>query len=60
LTLKRVNAYQGRKLKVAANQPIIIEGIHALNEQLTSYIPKHQKYSKIYIAPQAQINIDEH
>jgi hypothetical protein len=36
---KRVN---GRKLKVAANQPIIIEGIHALNEQLTSYIPKHQ------------------
>ncbi len=49
----------GRKLKVAANQPIIIEGIHALNEQLTSYIPKHQKY-KIYIAPQAQINIDDH
>lgn len=49
----------GRKLQVKANQPIIIEGIHALNEQLTSYIPKHQKY-KIYISPQAQINIDDH
>ncbi len=49
----------GRKLQVRANQPIIIEGIHALNEQLTSYIPKHQKY-KIYISPQAQINIDDH
>lgn len=48
----------GRILKVAADQPLIIEGIHALNEQLTSYIPKHQKY-KIYISPQAQINIDD-
>ncbi len=56
---KKGQRVPGRKLKVAANQPIIIEGIHALNEQLTSYIPKHQKY-KIYIAPQAQINIDEH
>ena len=37
----------------------MIEGIHALNEKLTSSIPKHQKY-KVYIAPQAQINIDNH
>ena len=49
----------GKTLKVDANSPIIIEGIHALNEKLTSSIPKHQKY-KIYIAPQAQINIDNH
>ncbi len=49
----------GRKLRVEENHPIIIEGIHALNEKLTSSIPKHQKY-KIYIAPQAQINIDDH
>ena len=39
--------------------PIMIEGIHALNELLTSSIPKHQKY-KVYIAPQIQINIDDH
>lgn len=49
----------GRTIKVDENSPIIIEGIHALNERLTSSIPKHQKY-KIYIAPQVQINIDDH
>ena len=50
---------EGRKLKIGFDQPIIIEGIHALNEQMTFNIPKHQKF-KIYIAPQAQINIDPH
>ncbi len=49
----------GRILKVQEDQPIIIEGIHALNERLTNLIPKHQKY-KIYIAPSAQINLDNH
>ena len=49
----------GPTIRVDANSPIIIEGIHALNEKLTSSIPKHQKF-KIYIAPQAQINIDNH
>lgn len=49
----------GRVLKLEKNMPIIIEGIHALNEKLTSSIPKHQKF-KIFIAPQMQINIDNH
>ncbi|MGE4342612.1 MAG: nucleoside kinase [Bacilli bacterium] len=48
----------GRVLRVEEDQPIIIEGIHALNEQLTTLIPKHQKF-KIYISPQAQINLDD-
>ncbi len=47
----------GRVLKVGENEPIIIEGIHALNERMTTLIPKHQKF-KIFIAPQAQINLD--
>ncbi len=47
----------GRVLKVADDEPIIIEGIHALNERLTTLIPKHQKF-KIFIAPQVQINLD--
>ncbi len=46
-----------RKVKVNKEDPIIIEGIHALNEELTPYIPKNIKY-KIYISPQAQINLD--
>jgi len=42
-----------------SDTPIIIEGIHALNEKLTSSIPKHQKFN-IYIAPQTQLHIDNH
>lgn len=49
----------GRKMKIDKEQPIIIEGIHALNEQLTNSIPKSDKF-KIFISPQAQINLDDH
>lgn len=64
VTLPRFNFKTGRResgrtIRVEENHPIIIEVIHALNEKLTASIPKHQKY-KIYIAPQAQINIDDH
>ena len=50
---------KGEKLKVSQETPIIIEGIHALNEEVTKLIPKYQKF-KIYISPLSQINIDEH
>lgn len=53
---KRVN---GRTLKVGKEEPIIIEGIHALNDELTVSIPKGNKF-KIFISPQAQINLDDH
>ncbi|HHZ17818.1 MAG TPA: nucleoside kinase [Acholeplasmataceae bacterium] len=56
---RRGRRVPGYKLKVDAETPIIIEGIHALNERLTAAIPKHQKF-KIYISPTAQINIDNH
>ena len=49
----------GRRLRIPTDQPIIIEGIHALNEKMTASIPSHQKF-KIFIAPQAQVNIDDH
>ncbi len=47
------------KTKISSHTPIIIEGIHALNDRLSYAIPKHQKF-KIYIAPQFQINLDNH
>ena len=56
---KKGHRVKGRTLKVPENQPIIIEGIHALNDRMTESIPQHQKF-KIFIAPQAQINIDNH
>lgn len=46
-----------RKIKIGPRDPIIIEGIHALSEEMTRAIPKYLKF-KIYISPQAQINID--
>ena len=49
----------GRRLRIDATQPIIIEGIHALNDALTPSIPKSDKF-KIFISPQAQINLDDH
>lgn len=49
----------GRTLKIDDNEILIIEGIHALNDKLTSLIAKHQKF-KIFIAPQTQIHIDNH
>ncbi|MBU1144287.1 MAG: nucleoside kinase [Firmicutes bacterium] len=42
---------------ISTHNPIIIEGIHALNDVLTEFIPSNQKF-KIYISPFAQINID--
>ena len=50
---------EGRTLKLGPNEPLIIEGIHALNERMTRDIPKTAKF-KIFISPQAQINIDDH
>ena len=40
-------------------QPIIIEGIHGLNERLTERIDESQKF-RIYISPFTQLNIDRH
>ena len=49
----------GRTLHVGKNEPIIIEGIHALNDRMAPDIPNSNKF-KIFIAPQAQINLDDH
>lgn len=41
------------------NQIIIIEGLHALNDELTMSIERKNKY-KIYIGPLTQLNVDNH
>ena len=48
-----------RKLKVSSDNPIIIEGIHALNNELTKLIHKENVF-KIFISPQIQMNLDDH
>ncbi len=51
--------YRGHRIRIDDNQPIIIEGVHGLNEELTAMIPKRNKY-KIYISALTQLNIDDH
>ena len=46
-------------MQIGPEQPIIIEGIHGLNDKLTAAIPKGRKF-KIYISAITQINIDDH
>ena len=46
-------------VKLAKRQPILIEGIHALNDDLTPSIANEMKF-KVYIAPQPQLHIDDH
>lgn len=48
-----------RIMSIDSSQPIVIEGIHALNPELTKGIDDEQKYH-IYISPLTQLNIDEH
>lgn len=49
----------GHKMQVSQGHPIIIEGIHGLNERLTSAVNRENKY-KIYISALTQISIDNH
>ncbi|RQD69672.1 MAG: nucleoside kinase [Tindallia sp. MSAO_Bac2] len=51
--------YRGHKIQIDENQPLILEGIHALNERLTESVSRNQKF-KIYISCLTQLNLDEH
>jgi len=45
--------------RLQKDQPIVIEGIHGLNDALTPSIPAELKF-KIYISPLTGLNIDNH
>lgn len=49
--------YNGETMKLQEDEILVIEGIHCLNDKLTSAIPKEQKY-KIYISALTVLNID--
>ncbi len=48
---------QGVKTKLLDKQPILIEGIHGLNDDLTYDIPREFKY-KIFVSALNQLNLD--
>ncbi len=43
----------------AADQPILIEGIHGLNDELTASIARDNKF-KVYISALTTLNLDDH
>lgn len=49
----------GQKIRLPKNGILVIEGIHGLNEMLTSSIPMDNKF-KIYISALTQLNVDNH
>ena len=51
--------YRGKTLQLKENDVIIIEGLHALNEDLTISIERSHKF-KVYINALTQLNIDNH
>jgi uridine kinase len=51
--------YKGDFLKLGEEDVLVIEGIHCLNDRLSSSLPSESKF-KIYISALTQLNIDEH
>ncbi len=51
--------YRDNYLKLDEKDIIVIEGLHALNDDLTISVERRYKY-KIYISPLTQLNIDNH
>ncbi|MDW7670334.1 MAG: nucleoside kinase [Bacillota bacterium] len=51
--------FKGNRVRVDHHQPLILEGIHALNETLTHSVSRSHKY-KVYVSCLTQLNIDEH
>lgn len=62
VTVPTYNFVEGKKeykrtVQLKENDILIIEGLHALNEELLTNIPKKQKF-KIYLSPLTYLSID--
>ena len=51
--------YRDRYMQMGADDVLVIEGIHGLNDKLSYTLPKESKY-KIYISALTQLSVDEH
>ena len=49
----------GRKLKLHENEVLVVEGIHALNPELTAHIPNEMKF-RIYASALTTLLLDTH
>ncbi|MGE5628695.1 MAG: nucleoside kinase [Solirubrobacterales bacterium] len=51
--------WKGKTMKLPENGVILVEGIHGLNDRLTSKVKAENKF-KIYISALTHLNIDDH
>ena len=51
--------YNGKVTTLGADDILVIEGIHGLNEKMSHSLPAESKY-KIYISALTSLNVDEH
>ena len=51
--------YKGDYRKLGEDDILVIEGIHSLNDEMSSALPRESKF-KIYISALTQLNVDEH
>ncbi|WP_262279298.1 nucleoside kinase [Hallella absiana] len=49
----------GKKLRMEPNNVLVVEGIHALNPELTAQIPEAQKF-RVYVSALTTILLDDH
>lgn len=56
---KGVREYTGEYLTLGAQDVLVIEGIHCLNDEFTHSLPRESKY-KIYISCLTTLNVDDH
>ena len=51
--------YKGERLRIDQNTILVLEGIHALNPELTPDIPDEKKF-KVYVSALTTISLDNH
>lgn len=51
--------YRDNRLKIDSNNILIVEGIHALNPELTANIPEEKKFM-VYVSALTSISLDNH
>ena len=56
---KGCSEWSGKKLQLKGNEVLVVEGIHALNPELTSEIPNDQIY-RVYASALTTILLDNH
>ena len=54
-----VSKPSGKKVRMKENNVLVVEGIHALNPELTAHIPEKQKYH-VYVSALTTILLDDH